>query len=108
MTKKSQNKLLLKAYKQSFTNINKKFFDNKNTGLLLFAEYLRYLRDSYILKYFDTADVTPELTTLIAAVAEFDAYKDSTETQNKTFHWNNFCELIKQNMEGWLHIDDSI
>jgi hypothetical protein len=45
------------------------------------------------------------LTTIITAVAEYEA---SISTDQKVFHWNNFCELVKQNMEDWLELNDSV
>lgn len=104
-----QIKQLNKAYKKSFNTLNKSFFQSKTTGLDMFVEYLRYLRDLMIL----SADVDLEkdsktnmkLATIITTVAEYEA---SLATDQKAFHWNNFCELVKQNMEDWLELNDSI
>ena len=46
-----------------------------------------------------------KLATIITAVAEYEA---SITTNQKAFHWNNFCELVKQNMEDWLELNDSV
>lgn len=102
MTENLHKKMLAKAYKKSLKKLNKTFFTNKFAGIRLFAEYLRYMRDSLIIDYFDTTDYNTQLATIIAVVAEYDAYIASTDKTNKTFHWNNFCELLKQNMEDWL------
>ena len=52
--------------------------------------------------------IKTKITTLTTAIAEFDAYKASQNSAKKVFHWNNFCELIKLNMEEWLKVNDSI
>ena len=103
-------KQLNKAYKNRLNALQKSFFDDNETGLLLFAEYLRYLRDSIVLAEFhsETEAVKVKMATIMAAVAELDAYLHDVGTQQKTFHWNTFCELLKQNMEDWLKIDDSV
>ena len=103
-------KRLNKAYKNRLSTLQKSFFDNNETGLLLFAEYLRYLRDSIVLAEYrsETEAAKIKIATITAAVAELDAYLQDVGTQHKTFHWNTFCELLKQNMEDWLKIDDSV
>jgi hypothetical protein len=106
---KQQVKQLNKAYKKSFNTLNKSFFQSKTTGLIMFVEYLRYLRDLMILSVdgdLEKIDKTnTRLATIITAVAEYEA---SINTQQSVFHWNNFCELTKQNMEDWLELNDSI
>lgn len=101
---------LNKAYKNRFDYLQKSIFVNKDAGLGLFIEYLKYLRDSLILneynKEYESSKV--KMASIIAAIAEFEAYKQIQDSQQKTFHWNNFCELLKQNMEDWLKIDDSV
>ena len=107
--KKQQVKQLNKAYKRSFNTLNKSLFQSKSAGLVIFIEHLRYLRDSMLLAADADLEEANEhnmkLATIITAVAEYEA---STSTDQKTFHWNNFCELVKQNMEEWLEINDSV
>jgi hypothetical protein len=101
----NQTEKLNKAYKKSFKALNKNFFKQKNVGLLLFVDYLRYLRDSLALTTEDDVDIKLRLATINAAIAEFEAYNKSSNNANdtqKAFHWANFCELFKQNMEEWL------
>jgi hypothetical protein len=106
---KQQVKQLNKAYKKSFNTLNKSFFQSTTTGLDMFVEYLRYLRDLMILSA--AGDLEQEsktnirLATIITAIAEYEA---SANTEQKVFHWNNFCELVRQNMEDWLELDDSV
>lgn len=103
---KQQVKQLNKAYKKSFNTLNKSLFQSKSAGLNIFIEHLRYLRDLMILSTNDDLDkINTKLATIITAVAEYEA---SINTDQKVFHWNNFCELVKQNMEDWLELNDSI
>ena len=100
---------LNKAYLKRFKFINKNLLAKKkfgitvlasDSGLALFAEHLKYLRDIYIV----TQKSTDIISTLNAAIEEFEAYK---QTQ-KEFHWNNFCEFVKLNMKEWLGANDSV
>lgn len=106
---KQQVKQLNKAYKKSFDTLNKSFFQSKTAGLYMFIEYLRYLRDLMILSaegdLEKVSNTNTQLATIITAIAEYEA---STSTEQKVFHWSNFCELVKQNMEDWLELNDSI
>ena len=108
MNKNLHIRLLNKAYGKSIKNLNKSFFTDKNTGLYLFLEYLKNMRDSMIMVYLESDDKPVSLATIITAIAEFEAYTSCRDQTNKTFHWNNFCELVKQNMEEWLQINDSV
>lgn len=102
-------KKLNKAYDKSLARLQKDFFVNKDCGLVLFVEYLKYLRDTIILDGNGTMESKTRVASIIAAIAEFDSYKQSNEDpQQKAFHWNNFCEFLKLNMEDWLNINDSV
>lgn len=107
---KTQVKQLKKAYKRSFNALNKSFFKSKTTGLIIFIEYLKYIRDLMILQVEGDLEkvnkTNVRLATIIAAIAEYEA--STYNTEQKVFHWNNFCELVKQNMEDWLELNDSI
>lgn len=106
---KQRIRRLNRAYKKSFKTLNKSLFQSKSTGLNVFIEHLRYIRDSMILLAEDDLEkvykTNMKLATIITAVAEYEAYVDTDQT---LFHWNNFCELVKQNMEDWLELNDSI
>ena len=101
---------LAKTYKNRLNCLQKSIFVNKEAGLLLFVEYLKYLRDYIVLSEYRQESENSKLkrASIITAIAEFDAYKQTKDNQQKIFHWNNFCELFKQNMEDWLRIDDSV
>ena len=105
-----ERKQLNKAYNDRFSFIQQDIFVNRAAGLTLFIEYLKYLRDSIVLNEYDKAceGSKIKIASIITAIAEFDAYTQAQDNQQKTFHWNSFCELFKQNMEDWLKIDDSI
>jgi hypothetical protein len=109
MTSK-ETKQITKAYTKAFNKLQKDIFTNKKSGLALFVEYLRYLRDFTVLTgYNDESENTKlKIATLIATIAEFDAYVQMHDEKQRAFHWNNFCELLKQNMEDWLKINDSV
>jgi hypothetical protein len=97
---------LNKAYSKRFKAINKNFFVNKDTGLILFIEYLKYLRDVFIIKTANNLDnyeyMKTKIATLTTTIAEFETYTNNHDKNKKNFHWNNFCEFIKLNMEDWL------
>lgn len=101
---------LNKAYSKRFKQINKHLLAKKDSnnitvltsdsGLILFVEHLKYLRDFYLV----TQESINTATMLNAAIEEFEAYCNT----QKDFHWNNFCEHIKLNMKEWLAINDSV
>lgn len=98
---KQQIKQLNRAYKKSFNISKKSLLQSKTAGLNIFVEHLRYLRDMLLLSVEGDLEKisSTKLTTIITAVAEYEA---SLDTGQRIFHWNNFCELVKQNMEEWL------
>lgn len=93
-------KQLNSAYTKRFKQLSKDIFTVEDSGLVIFVEHLRYLRDTCVL----TLQPIDTIATLNAAIKEFDAYKKT----KKDFHWNNFCEFLKQNMKEWFAINDSI
>ena len=105
-----ETKHINKVYKYRLNFLQKNFFVNKETGLALFVEHLKYLRDTIVLSEYNIGAENSKIkiASIIAAIAEFDAYKQASDNQQKSFHWNSFCELLTQNMEDWLKIDDSV
>lgn len=99
------NKKLKKAYEKKLRKITSDFFSDNFSGLYCFIEHLKYLRDMHLLKIADNDTVT---TTLTTAIAEFEAYKTETDQSKKVFHFNNFLELVKINLEEWVALNDSI
>lgn len=102
-----QIKQLDKAYKKSFNTLNRSLPQSKTAGLNIFVEHLRYLRDSMLLSAEGDLEKinSTKLATIITAVAEYEACLD---TDQRIFHWNSFCELVKQNIEEWLELNDSV
>ena len=91
---------LNKVYSNRFKQLNKCILTSNDSGLSIFVEHLKYLRDVKII----TQESVNTVATLNAAIEEFEAFK---KTQ-KDFHWNNFCEFIKVNMKEWLVANDSV
>ena len=91
---------LNKAYDKRFKHLNKNIMASADSGLMVFVEHLKYLRDVYIITE-KSADI---VATLNVAIEEFDAFRKT----KKEFHWNNFCEFIKLNMKEWLVTNDSV
>ena len=126
MEKKHLNQLK-KAYKARLKILNnKKFLGDIGTSVLSLVEQLRYLRDTLIIekpikvpkpvepfiefsegKEIENTD-GETLSTLVAAIAEFDAYLDSDDLAQRNFHFNNFWEFVKLNIEEWLMLNDTI
>lgn len=107
MHRNSRN-MLNKIYKKKLKQLMSSNTAELDVGLILLVEHLKYLRSSLVLK--NTADKTvkTDIMILSTAIAEFYAYKNATEKTQKIFHWNNFCDFIKLNMEEWLVLNDSI
>ena len=83
---------------------------NKVNGLNHFIEYLKYLRDSIVIKTGSAKalECNSAAVALIVTLNEFDAYKNSKEEKQRKFHWDNFWEFVKLNMEEWLVLNDSV
>lgn len=109
---KTKIKQLNIAYSKSLKKLNKNFFQDNGIGLTLFIEYLTYLRDCLVIN--TAKDLNEQslyktkIATITTALAEFEAYKVGLEEDRKNFHWNNFWELVKLNMEEWLRPNDSV
>lgn len=104
-------KQLNKVYKKRFKTLNKSFFKSYTQGIIIFEEYLKYLRDLTILNTATDSEnesVKTRIATINTAVAEFASWQKTDDESKKEFHWNNFCELLKLNMKEWLELDDSI
>lgn len=97
---------LEKAYKHRINKLYKNIFQQKEVGFNLFVEQLKYIRDRLLIESIDSSDLTTQsFSTLITALAEYEAYitsKKASDTETQQFHWNNFCEFFKQNGEEWL------
>jgi hypothetical protein len=121
-------KKLAKAYDKKAKLLNKNFSTDLTTGLALFVTQLKYIRDLLILAYEapEEVDAYPfedfsenkieivkddtdeKIAVLITAIAEFEAYLQTKDRDQKAFHWDSFWEFIKLNAEDWLELDDTI
>lgn len=104
MVSKQYIKKLNKAYKKNFKRKYNEIFYNLDAGLQCFVLYITYLRDHMLL----TSAPEDSLTSCTTAIAEFNAFVNAANDEKRLFHWNNFFELVKQNMEEWLIPNDSI
>lgn len=107
--KKSAAAKVEAAYKKKTKKLSSEL--NKDTGMSLFVNHLKYMRDSVVIKPqidLEREPVKTTLATLMAAIAEFEASKRAADIQQKNFHWNTFCDFVKFNMEEWLILYDSI
>ena len=105
-----QLKQLNKAYSKKVKLLNKNFTKDATTGLSIFVEQLKHLRDTLIIKSASNIsnDIEVRIASIITAVTEFEAYQKSEEKAKKIFHWNNFWEFVKIGMEDWLILNDTI
>jgi hypothetical protein len=95
---------LQKAYIKRLSSLNKNFFKDPSSGLNIFVEHLKFKRDNLILQM----NNEKALAALVTAIAEFEAYQTNEDAKQKSFHWNNFCDFIKLNMEEWQALNDSV
>ena len=96
------------AYNKRLTKINKTAIKDSKAGLIFFIEHLKYLRDTAIVKTVPGEDLKGAVNTIAVAIDEFEAYQNSSDPKQKDFHWKNFCEFTKLNMEEWLVLNDPI
>jgi hypothetical protein len=105
-------------------------FKNLVNPMNYFVTYLKFMRDYYILTeplILDSGEENRNIAALATAVSEYEQYQNcenkyygfdgtkvvykvngtSEEVQQlynteKAFHWNNFWNLIRLNMEDWM------
>ena len=104
--KNKQLSKLNKVYRKRFNELNKILLNEPSASLWLLVEHLKYLRDTTIIKGNNEVLENNILVTLMMALNEF--YSALVDTKQKEFHWENFCEFLKLNMEEWLALNDSI
>lgn len=126
-TFKKNYKRLYKAY---LYNLKKIKYKNIKIPAEYFVDYLRFLRDFFIMTEPIVIDDRENLkmSSIASAIAEFEAYKQCAElesttlqlatsdqtaltekyTTDKNFHWACFWELVKLNIESWCNNYDSI
>ena len=123
-------KQLYKTYDKKLKNDHEVSFKNLTNSMNYFVTYLKFMRDYYILTesvVLESGEENLKIASLATAVSEYEKYQTcehnyygfdgaeviykidgtSDEVQQKynlekAFHWNNFWNLVKLNMEDWL------
>lgn len=123
-------KQLCQTYDKVLKNEHATSFNNLTNNMNYFVTYLKFMRDYYILTeplILDSGEENLKIASLATAVSEYEQYQNcehkyysfdganviykvsgtSEEVQQqynkeKTFHWNNFWNLIRLNMEDWM------
>lgn len=98
---------LNKAYNKRFNNLKKLLIKVPQASIILFVEHLKYIRDICIISNLNISE-NASLAALMIAIDEFEAYQVCEDNKLKEFHWKNFCEFLKLNMEEWLVLNDPI
>lgn len=127
-TKEFKN--LYKTYDKRLKKDHEMSFKNLTNSMNYFVDYLRFMRDYYILMepvVLDNGEENLKIASLATAVSEYEQYQtceqkyygfDETKvvykvegTQEevqklynaeKAFHWTNFWNLVRLNMEDWM------
>jgi hypothetical protein len=127
-TKEFKN--LYKTYDKRLKKDHEMSFKNLTNSMNYFVDYLRFMRDYYILMepvVLDNGEENLKIAALATAVSEYEQYQtceqkyygfDGTKvvykvegTQEevqklynaeKAFHWTNFWNLVRLNMEDWM------
>jgi hypothetical protein len=123
-------KQLYKAYDKKLKKDHELNFKDLNNSMNYFVTYLKFMRDYYILTeplILESGEENLKIASLATAVSEYEKYQtcehkyygfDGTQViykvegtseeiqqlynTEKTFHWNNFWNLIRLNMEDWM------
>lgn len=121
---------LYKTYDKRLKKDHAESFKNLTNSMNYFVTYLKFMRDYYILTeplVLDSGEENLKIASLATAVSEYEKYQNcehnyysfdgvkmiykiegtKEEVQQKynlekSFHWNNFWNLVKLNMEDWL------
>jgi hypothetical protein len=121
---------LCRAYDKVLKDNHATDFKNLTNPMNYLVSYLKFMRDYYILTeplVLDSGEENLKIAALATAVSEYEQYQNcihkyysfngtqviyktgctSEEVQQqynkeKTFHWNNFWNLIRLNMEDWM------
>jgi hypothetical protein len=127
---KNINKDIYNTYSKKLKISHEANLLNFSNYMEYLVTYLKFMRDYYILTeplILDSGEENLKIASLATAVSEFEQYQmcehkyygfDGTKviykvegtseevqekyTTEKTFHWNNFWNLIRLNMEDWM------
>ena len=123
-------KQLYHTYDKTLKETHTTNFKGLNNCMDYMITYLKFMRDYYILTEpleLESGEENLKIASLATAVSEYEQYQncmhkyygfDGTQViykvegssdevqrlynQEKAFHWNNFWELIRLNMEDWM------
>lgn len=123
-------KQLCRAYDKVLKDDHAADFKNLTNPMGYFVNYLKFMRDYYILTeplILETGEENLKIAALATAVSEYEQYQtcihkyygfngtqviyktsDNGEevqqqyNKERTFHWNNFWNLVRLNMEDWM------
>lgn len=121
---------LYKAYDKRLKKDHEISFKNLTNNMEYFVNYLRFMRDYYILTeplILDTGEENLKIASLATAISEYEKYQNceqayysfdgvkmsykvegtAEEVQKKynlekAFHWDSFWNLVRLNMEDWM------
>ena len=127
---KKEFKQLYKAYDKVLKKDHAESVKKLTNNMDYFIDYLKFMRDYYILTeplILESGEENLRIASLATAISEYEQYQtcihkyygfegqqivhkaDSTREDvqqqyniEKAFHWNNFWELVKLNMEDWM------
>lgn len=127
---KKTHKKLFKSYEKKLGELHKKSLNSSFDPTDYFVTYLKLLRDYYLLSspYAKTiGEEQFELVSLITAISEYEQYRDCINkyykiengvatrllpeddktvlekySQEKSFHWEAFWNLVKASIESWV------
>jgi hypothetical protein len=123
-------KQLYQTYDKALKDVHTTNFKSLTNCMEYMVTYLKFMRDYYILTeplVIDSGEENMKIAAIATAVSEYEQYQNcihkyygfdgtqviykvsgtSEEVQQqynkeKTFHWNNFWNLIRLNMEDWM------
>ena len=123
-------KQLCQTYDKVLKNDHSTNFKSLINPMGYFVDYLKFMRDYYILTeplVLDSEEENLKIAAIATAVSEYEQYQnceqkyygfDGTKViykipgtreevqqqynKEKNFHWNNFWNLVRLNMEDWM------
>lgn len=123
-------KQLCQTYDKVLKNDHATNFKSLTNPMSYFVDYLKFMRDYYILTeplVLESGEENLKIAAIATAVSEYEQYQNcihkyygfdgaqviyktaasSEEVQKqynkeKMFHWNNFWNLVRLNMEDWM------
>lgn len=123
-------KQLCQTYDKVLKNDHSTNFKSLTNPMSYFVDYLKFMRDYYILTeplVQDSGEENLKIATIATAVSEYEQYQNCEHkyygvdgakviykipgtqeevqqqyNKEKIFHWNNFWNLVRLNMEDWM------